>query len=79
MLVILLLFCAVFIIVTIILVKHKARIQKELASVKESLENKPRYHEEINSFPLASVAPIRTDNNAAYSCISRVCASTTAT
>lgn len=69
-LIILLLFSAIFITVSILLVNRKARIQKELASIKESLANKTRDYEEI-----AYVAPITTDNNAAYSCISRVCAS----
>ena len=74
-LLILILITAVFVSVTVVLIRSKWLIQKELKNVKENLDNRKNgdtMYEEIKPLPASTV--IETTENTAYTCISRVCA-----
>ena len=73
-LLILILITSVFVSVTVVLIRSKRLIQKELKNVKESQDNRKKgdtVYEEIKPLP---TAVIETTENTAYTCISRVCA-----
>ena len=76
-LLILILITAVFVSVTVLLIRSKRLMQKELKDIKESQDNSLRrkgdtVYEEIKPLPASTV--IATTENTAYTCISRVCA-----
>ena len=74
-LLILILITAVFVSVTVVLIRSKRLIQKELKNVKESQDNRKKgdtVYEEIKPLPTSFL--IETTDNTAYTCISRVCA-----
>ena len=76
-LLILILITAVFVSVTVVLIRSKRLIQKELKNVKESQDNRKKgdtVYEEIKPLPPSSDSVIETTDNTAYTCISRVCA-----
>ena len=71
----LILITAVFVSVTVLLIRSKRLVQKELKGIKESQDNRRKgdtVYEEIK--PLPESAIIATTENTAYTCISRVCA-----
>jgi hypothetical protein len=73
-LLILILITAVFVSVTVLLIRNKRLIQRELKDIKESQDNKKKgetLYEEIKPLPASTV--IETTENTAYTCISRVC------
>ena len=75
-LLVLVLITAVFISVTVLLIRSKQLIKKELQNVKGSQENRTKgdtVYEEIKPPPTSSTV-IETTENTAYTCISRVCA-----
>jgi hypothetical protein len=72
---ILILITAVFVSVTVLLIRSKRLIQRELKDIKESPDNRKKgdtVYEEIKPLPAPTV--IETTENTAYTCISRVCA-----
>jgi hypothetical protein len=74
-LLILVLITAVFVSVIVLLIRSKRLIQRELKDIKESQDNKKKgdiVYEEIKPLPSSTV--IKTTENTAYTCISRVCA-----
>ena len=74
-LLVLVLITAAFVTVTVLLIRSKQLIKKELKNIKGSEDNRMKgdtVYEEIKS-PAASTI-IETTKNTAYTCISRVCA-----
>ena len=74
-LLILILITAVFVSVTILLIRGKWLMQKELEDIKESQDSRKKgdtVYDEIKPLPASTV--IETTENTAYTCISRVCA-----
>ena len=72
--VILIVITAVFVSVTILLIRSKRLMQRELKDIKESQDNRRKgdtVYEEIKPLPASTV--IATTENTAYTCISRVC------
>ena len=73
-LLILILITTVFVSVTVLLIRSKRLMQKELKDIKESQDNRKKgdtVYEEIKPLPASPV--IATTENTAYTCISRVC------
>ena len=74
-LLVLVLITAAFVSVTVLLIRSKQLIKKELKNVKGSEDNRMKgdtVYEEIK--PAAASTVIETTENTAYTCISRVCA-----
>ena len=74
-LLILILITAVFVSVTVSLIRSKRLMQRELKDIKESQDSRRKgdtVYEEIK--PLPESTTIETTENTAYTCISRVCA-----
>ena len=74
-LLILILITAVFVSVTVLLIRSKWLMQKELKDIKESQDSKKKgdtTYEEIKPLPASPV--VETSKNTAYTCISRACA-----
>jgi hypothetical protein len=72
---ILILITAVFVSMTVLLIRSKRLIQRELKDIKESQDSGKKgniVYEEIKPLPASTV--IETTANTAYTCISRVCA-----
>ena len=72
---VLVLITTVFVFVTVLLIRSKRIMQKELQNVKGSQDNRTKgdtVYEEIKPPPSSTV--IETTKNTAYTCISRVCA-----
>ena len=66
---------AVFVSVTVLLIRSKRLMQKELKDIKESQDNRKKgdaMYDKIKPLPASTV--IETTENTAYTCISRVCA-----
>ena len=73
---VLVLITTVFVSVTVLLIRSKRLMQKELKNVKGSQVNRMKgdtVYEEIQPPPTSS-AVIETTENTAYTCLSRVCA-----
>ena len=73
-LLILILITAVFVSVTVLLIRSKRLMQRELKDIKESQDSRRKgdtVYEEIK--PLPESTTIETTENTAYTCISRVC------
>ena len=66
---------AVFVSVTVLLIRSKRLMQKELKDIKESQDSRKKgdtVYDEIKPLPESTV--IETTENTAYTCISRMCA-----
>ena len=66
---------AAFVSVTVLLIRSKRLMQKELKDIKESQDSRKKgdtVYDEIKPLPESPV--IETTENTAYTCISRICA-----
>lgn len=71
---ILVLLTAVFVSVIAVLIRSKRLIQRELNNIKDSQDDKKKSVYEEITLPTSTVTVIETNENAAYTCISRMCA-----
>ena len=62
-----------FVSVTVVLIRNKRLIQKELNNLKESQDDRKKCVYGEITLPASTVIVIETNENAAYTCISKVC------